>query len=237
MFGVHYTNFLIAILRASYAHIRIYAAEISLHTVALDIDQFTTTPSNLTSWYHSSARTEMLIRCLHAAKDYLDIILTLKASEFYRLTAPDYIDLFYALLLLGKFTEGCESPSLDAEQIRQSANLRYYLDSLEEKLHSLLVYTNGQPQRNNIWNMKLLCQETKRWYMRVISGAAGSEHAMINSLNISFTNIVPSIQILCGELVINSLGGLTPGECPSSEAMGDWVAFMANMGAERNVTT
>ncbi|KAI9646666.1 hypothetical protein NHQ30_004663 [Ciborinia camelliae] len=64
-----------AILRASYAHLRVQVAEISLHAVASDVDQFTTMmPPLQNSWYHSSARTEILIRCLQVGKDYLDAL-------------------------------------------------------------------------------------------------------------------------------------------------------------------
>ncbi|ESZ95284.1 hypothetical protein SBOR_4338 [Sclerotinia borealis F-4128] len=222
------------VLRASYAHLRIYVTEISLHAVPSDVDRFTTnTPSIRTSWYDSPTRAEMLIRCLQAGKDFLDTILSLTALEFGRLTAPNYIDCFYVLLLLGKFTQGCESPSLDGEQVRQAANLRYYLDALDEKLAALLVYNNGQVQRNNIWNMKLLCHEINRWYTQIVSVAPGSDQAMLGSLNISFTDIVPSIQDLCGE-VLDSFAYLKPGECPSPNMMGVLMAFMA---AGRNVTT
>ncbi|TGO57741.1 hypothetical protein BCON_0062g00100 [Botryotinia convoluta] len=216
------------ILRISYAHLRIYVAEISLNAISSDSHQFmTTASSNRTSWYHSSSRTEMLIRCLQAAKDYLDMVLSLTPLEFCCLTAPNYIELFYALLVLGKFTENCDSPSLDTDQVRQAANLRYYLDSIDEKLESLLVYNNGQAQRNINWNMKLLCQEIKKWHMRIVSGVPGSEQTMLNGVNISFTHIIPSIQGLCGQL-FTSMADFRRGECSPPDAMGDWMAFMAS---------
>ncbi|KAF7940983.1 hypothetical protein EAE99_000620 [Botrytis elliptica] len=215
------------ILRISYAHLRIYVAEISLNAISSDSHQFTNTSSNRASWYHSSSRTEMLIRCLQAAKDYLDMVLSLTPLEFCCLTAPNYIELFYALLVLGKFTEGCDSPSLDGDQVRQAANLRYYLDSIDEKMENLLVYNNGQAQRNSIWNIKLLCQEIKKWHTRIVSGVPGSEHTIINGVNISFTHIIPSIQGLCGEL-LNSMADFRPGGSSSPDAMADWMAFMAS---------
>ncbi|KAM0160155.1 hypothetical protein ACHAQE_004770 [Botrytis cinerea] len=218
------------ILRISYAHLRIYVAEISLNVVASDSHQFmaTTSPSR-TSWYHSSSRTEMLIRCLQAAKDYLDIVLSLTSREFCRLTAPNYIEIFYALLVLGKFTESCDSPSLDDGQVRQAANLRFYLDSLDEKLGNLLVYNDGQAQRNSIWNMKLLCQEVKKWHTRVVSGASDSDQVM----NLSFTQIIPSIHGLCGDL-LTSMAGFNTGESSPSDMMGDWIAFMASQSNVRS---
>ncbi|KAM0140925.1 hypothetical protein ACHAO1_002051 [Botrytis cinerea] len=219
-----------SILRISYAHLRIYVAEISLNVVASDSHQFmaTTSPSR-TSWYHSSSRTEMLIRCLQAAKDYLDMVLSLTPREFCRLTAPNYIEIFYALLVLGKFTESCDSPSLDDGQVRQAANLHFYLDSLDEKLGNLLVYNNGQAQRNTIWNMKLLCQEVKKWHTRVVSGASDSDQVM----NLSFTHIIPSIQGLCGDL-LTSMAGFNTGESSPSDIMGDWIAFMASQSNVRS---
>ncbi|TEY46934.1 hypothetical protein BOTCAL_0310g00010 [Botryotinia calthae] len=222
------------ILRISYAHLRIYVAEISLNVIASDSHQFTTTSSsNRASWYHSSSRTEMLIRCLQAAKDYLDMLLSLTPHEFCCLIAPNYIELFYALLVLGKFTENCDSPSLDGDQVRQAANLRYYLDSLDEKFGNLLAYNNGHAQRNSIWNMKLLCQEVKRWHIRVVSGAPGSDHAILNSVNISFTDIIPSIQGLCGDLLA-SMANFKIGDCSPSDAMGDWMTFMASESNTRS---
>ncbi|TGO85837.1 hypothetical protein BPOR_0359g00070 [Botrytis porri] len=216
------------ILRVSYAHLRIYVAEISLNAISSDSHQFmTTTSSNRTSWYHSSSRTEMLIRCLQAAKDYLDIVLSLTPPKFCCLTAPNYIELFYALLVLGKFTENCDSPSLDSDQVRQAANLGYYLDSMVEKLEGLLVYHNGQAQRDSIWNMKLLCQEIKKWYMRIVSGTLGIDQTMLNGVNISFTQIIPSIQGLCGEFLV-SMGNFRPGGSSPPDAMADWMAFMAS---------
>ncbi|THV46244.1 hypothetical protein BGAL_0402g00010 [Botrytis galanthina] len=205
-----------------------WSNQISLNAISSDSHQFmTTASSNRTSWYHSSSRTEMLIRCLQAAKDYLDTVLSLTSLEFCRLTAPNYIELFYALLVLGKFTENCDSPSLDNDQVRQAANLRYYLDSLDEKLESLLVYNNGQAQPSSIWNMKLLYQEIKKWHMRVVSGVPGSEQTMINGVSISFTHIIPSIQGLCGQL-LTSMADFRPGGNSSPDAMADWMAFMAS---------
>ncbi|KAF7957987.1 hypothetical protein EAE96_003554 [Botrytis aclada] len=216
------------ILRISYAHLRIYVAEISLNASSSDSHQFmATTSSNRTSWYHSSSRTEMLIRCLQAAKDYLDMVLSLTPLEFCCLTAPNYIELFYALLVLGRFTEDCDSPSLDGDQVRQAANLRYYLDSLDEKLENLLVYSNGQANRNSIWNMKLLCQEIKKWHMRIVSGAPGSEQSTISGIHISFAHILPSIQGLCSDL-LTSMADFRPAGYSPPDAMADWMAFMAS---------
>ncbi|CAD6439929.1 b17537a1-1450-4d07-bae1-ca335e083a14 [Sclerotinia trifoliorum] len=225
-------------LRISYAHLRIYITEIGLHASASDFDRFGT-PMAFTrmSWYHSSARTEMLIRCLQAGKDYLDTILSLTAHEYFGLTATDYLNIFYALFLLGKFGEGCDSPFLDGEQVRQATNLGYYFDSLDEKFASFLLYANGQLQRSSILNIKLLCQEIKKWYMRVISGPPGSDEAMLNGLHVSFTDVVLSIQHLCSTLISSSTylkAYVRQGDCPSAHTVGDWMAYMA---AEKNVTT
>ncbi|EDN91134.1 hypothetical protein SS1G_00537 [Sclerotinia sclerotiorum 1980 UF-70] len=224
-------------IRMTYAHLRIHITEIGLHASASDFDRFPIpTASSRTSWYHASARTEMLIRCLQAGKDYLDTILSLTAHEFFGLTASDYLNLFYVLFLLGKFCEGCDSPSLDGEQVRQATNLGFYFDSLDEKLASFLQYTNGQLQRSSILNIKLLCQEIKKWYMRVISGPPGSDQAMLNGLNVSFTDVVPSIQHLCGTLISSSTylkAYVKEGDCPSAHTVAQWMAYMA---AEKSVT-
>lgn len=45
-------------------------------------------------------------------------------QEFHHFTAPDYMHLFYAILLLGNPTENYDCPSFNNNQIRQAANLR-----------------------------------------------------------------------------------------------------------------
>lgn len=55
-------------------------------------------------------------------------------QEFHQLTAPDYMHLFYAILLLGKPAENPDCPSFTNNQIRRAAHPRYFLDSLDEKV-------------------------------------------------------------------------------------------------------
>ncbi|KAM3081082.1 hypothetical protein ACMFMG_005035 [Clarireedia jacksonii] len=189
------------LLMSSYYHLRTYVNEIGLHALRADSDQFLMPQSNRNSWYHSSARTETLIRCLQAAKEYLDVWLNFTSADFDVLIAPNYLDLFYILLLLGKFTEGCDAPTLNGEQIRQAANLRYYLDTFIDKFERMLIYVDGQVQKNSVWNFKLLCEELKRWTIEVSAMPPCSDQPTLNTPCISFTEIVPSIKDLCTDII------------------------------------
>ena len=72
-------------------NLRIYINEIGLHAVK---------PSDLstitTSWYYSSTRNDILLRCLQNIKDYLDRYLLLSTADLANLTMTDYISLVYA---------------------------------------------------------------------------------------------------------------------------------------------
>ncbi|PQE30693.1 hypothetical protein CJF32_00005890 [Rutstroemia sp. NJR-2017a WRK4] len=189
------------LLRTSYYHLRTYVNEIGLHAQRPDSDQFMMPQSLRNSWYHSSARTETLIRCLQSAKEYLDIWLNFTAADLDVIIAPNYLDLFYVLLLLGKFTEGCDAPTLNGEQIRQAANLRHYLDTFTAKFDGMLVYVDGQVQKNSVWNMKLLCEELQRWTLEVTAMPPCSDQPTLSAPCISFTEIVPSIRDLCTDII------------------------------------
>lgn len=124
-------------LKLLFHHIRIYVNEVGLHVIPPENGAAFTEQS----WYHSSARTESLIRCLQAAKNYLDYFLTLPPDIVVEFTMHDFLRLIYAVLILGSFATGCDSPRLDAARIRQISDLENYLNALSQNTMQAIATT------------------------------------------------------------------------------------------------
>jgi hypothetical protein len=171
-------------------HLRIYINEIGLHAVK---------PSDVstmsTSWYYSTTRNDILLRCLQNIKDFMDRYLLLTTTDLSNLTLTDYISLVYAVLGLGAFATGANDAQITSnESMKASANLAYYLDALSAQ--SLQLLAVSEPGSNNfVSHIYDLFQQSKIWYNQVLRDPAPIEGS--ECPNFSFMEIIPTIMARC----------------------------------------
>jgi hypothetical protein len=180
------------------------------------------------AWYYSPARNESLVNCLQASKDFLDYVLALPSSEFLDFTIPEFICLIYGILVLGRFSTGCDAPCIDAEHMRKSSNLFYYLDSFISKTKTLVTYIGGKMKPDFILHLLRLFMGSKIWYSRIISELepAGCSDASVS--NMSFMNILPAIMGSCAE-VVEPKGSM---EHLTSLACSSWLCMPQDVGQQ-----
>ncbi|TVY32046.1 Transcriptional regulator [Lachnellula subtilissima] len=98
-----------------------------------------TDQSSYHTWCSSITRSEVLISCLNAAKDYLERYLSLPTEALFNATFADHAKLVYNVLILKLFatwvTDG--HSTLDAAHIQHSANFLFYTQALVCKFESM----------------------------------------------------------------------------------------------------
>jgi hypothetical protein len=193
-----------------YYSLRIYVNEIGLHAAK---------PSELeplsTSWYYSTARNEILIRCLRNTKEYIDRYLLLTPADLASLNLTDYISLVYAVLVLGAFSTGAyDSQILDSADMKATVNLDYYLDALTAQALQLLAVS--EPGSNNfVSHIYHLFQQSKIWYSPIVRDPTPVGLSITGKPTFSFMEIIPRIMVRCVDFSVTfasaksdvSLGG------------------------------
>jgi hypothetical protein len=176
----------------SYHFLRIYINEVGFHASPPSALELMTGGSTLRPWYHSNARNDSLIACLQAAKAYLDRFIELSPCQTMYFILPDYLRLVYAVLILGRFTTGCDCPVLDASSIRKTANVGYYLDKLIDKVDESLVLASDGDINEAFLHMRKLWKKSKDWFDEIAKDPACARDCAIGQGELSFMNILPS---------------------------------------------
>jgi len=189
----------------SYHSLKVYMNEVGFHASVPSPRELMSGNSSQT-WYYSAARNEILIACLQSTKSYLDYFLTLSSSELFNFTIPDFLRLIYAILILSRFTSGCDAPTLDVGYMRKTANLGYYLDSLIFKTDSLITHDGAKERQDCIYLVRSLFQGSKLWYNRVIGETASAAFGETEIPELSFMDILPSILGRCVDLSGTEMG-------------------------------
>ncbi|KAH7321689.1 hypothetical protein BKA65DRAFT_86585 [Rhexocercosporidium sp. MPI-PUGE-AT-0058] len=157
-------------IKLSFHHLRIYVNEVAFHATAPQEPGLLSGLSS-SSWYHSAARNDCLMRCLKATKTYLDQVLALPDSVISNMVTVDLLQLVYAVLILGSFSSGLDAPTLDQFQVQQSANLEFYLKAISDRFASLISIedpaVNGYKR-----HMNALFQTSKKWYMQMVTDSS-----------------------------------------------------------------
>jgi hypothetical protein len=151
-------------------NLKIYIHEIGLHAIAPPPMQGISNEQSCRSWFSSMARTDTLLACLEAAKEYLDLYINLGMSEMRGNTIVEEVKVVYAFLVLGKFCSGVNTPHLEPLHLRKSANIEYYMDALVARTDKLIVTVNGIEQRNYFWHFRTLFKYSRVWYQQQIQG-------------------------------------------------------------------
>ncbi|TAQ88277.1 hypothetical protein B7494_g3380 [Chlorociboria aeruginascens] len=175
-----------------YFGIRVYMNEIGFHAVPPSPMDMMPGQSSRHSWYSSVARTEALIRCQDATRDYMDRFLSLPSHELRHFLVTDFIRLVYSVLVLGKFTTGCDAPSLNAAHTRKSANLGNYLDALITKLGGTGAYTSNPLERDCFTHLGMFFRRCKAWYTESLMDPFVSEDTILGCAELSFMEILPT---------------------------------------------
>lgn len=177
----------------SYRTLRIYIHEVALHASAPSALDVFSEKFNYRSWYFSQARCESLIACLAAAKESLDNWLSMASNEMLSLIFTDYLNLIYAVLILARFVSGFDCPMLDRSQIRETANLGYYLRALIYKSEEYaLASGSGSIEKTCFYSLRSLWMKSKDWY-DAIEVDPSPVALLSEDTQLDFMNILPSI--------------------------------------------
>lgn len=156
----------------AFLHINIYINEIGLHATRPDpVQSIADAQSSCREWYYAVARTDTLVAYIESAKKYLDAYLRLPKGEVFQNTILEEIKLVYAILVVGRFTSGVDSPFLDASYLRETAKLGHYMSALIERLNEIITFQgNGRERIDYFWQFRRIFQHTKNWYEEQVRG-------------------------------------------------------------------
>lgn len=161
---------------------RIHLHEIGFHSAKLPQEEILSPQLKSRSWYYSTDRSESLIHCLQASKDYIDQFLSLPGESLTRGTLPDIFGIIYAVLVLGTFAVRVDTPNLDAAQLREMSNYNHYLDTLITKTTTNMTVTGRCEGNDFLFHLNKLLQRTRVWYAQITADPS--------SLSIQFPDVV-----------------------------------------------
>ncbi|TVY24608.1 Transcriptional regulator [Lachnellula hyalina] len=126
-------------LRLAYYHLCTFVNEVGFHRTVLPPPDLRTDQSSYHTWDSSITRSEVLISCLNAAKDYLERYLSLPTEALFNATFADHAKLVYNVLILKLFATWVtdDHSTLDAAHIQHSANFLFYTQALVCKFESM----------------------------------------------------------------------------------------------------
>lgn len=126
-------------LRLAYYHLCTFVNEVGFHKTVLPPPDSRTDQSSYHTWCSSLTRSEVLISCLTAAKDYLERYLSLPNEALFNATFADHAKLVYNVLILKLFATWAtdNDSTLDAAHIQHSANFLFYTQALVCKFESM----------------------------------------------------------------------------------------------------
>ncbi len=177
----------------TYCTLRIYIHEVALHASPPSALEVLSEKFNYRTWYFSQTRCESLIACLEAAKDSLDNWISMASNEMLSLIFPDYLSLIYAVLILTRFTSGLDCAMLDRSQVRESANLEYYLRALIHKTEEYSIASESDDIDNTcFYVLKSLWINSKAWYDTIEAGSSPGA-LLLKETQLDFMDILPSI--------------------------------------------
>ena len=115
------------------------------------------------------------------------------SSEMLSLIFPDYLNLIYAVLILTRFTSGFDCPMLDRSQVRETANLGYYLRALIYKTEEYAIASeSGGINKTCFYGMRSLWIKSKAWYDAIEVGCSPA-NMLPEETRLDFMDILPSI--------------------------------------------
>jgi hypothetical protein len=156
--------------------------------------------SSLKAWYFSPVRNENLIACLQASKNYLDRFIELTPHQTLDFIFPDHLRLVYVVLVLGRFTTGCDCPVFDASYVRKTANMGYYLDKLIEKADDLIMMCPDRDVNDFSYHLRTLWKQSKQWFDEIVVDPGAGRQCAIGQPELSFMDLLPSTIEKCVDL-------------------------------------
>jgi hypothetical protein len=130
----------------------------------------------------------------------------LPSQELLSFTLYDFVRLIYVVLVLGRFSSGCGSPTLDPGFMRESANFEHYIVQLICMTEPLIEFSEGEERVDYMWHVRRLFQASKACLDRVSSDifSLGTTEP-----ELAFMEIFPSIIGRCVDLSVTKYGCCT----------------------------
>lgn len=202
---------------------RIHLHEVGFHAAQLPHEEQSSPQLKSRSWYYSSARSESLIRCLQACKDYLDRFLSLPSESIINGTLPDILGLVYAVLVLGTFAVRIDTPTLDATQLREMANYDHYLNALIAKTTLTMAVMGPAGANDYLHHVHVLFQQSKVWYAQISTDPSVSEaFPDVVRPGFSFMDIIKTIVTRCVDFAAATIAGGASSDEQWTELLSTW---------------
>lgn len=203
--------------------VRIHINEVGFHASALPQDELLSPQLKARSWYYSSARSESLIRCLQASKDYLDRFLSLSSEDILNGLLPDVLGLVYTVLVLGTFAVRIDTPSLDVLELREMANYEHYLNALVVKTTNIRALIGPAGSNDYLQHVHVLFLQTKVWYAQILADPTAEAFSDVRRPGFSFTDLISTIVTRCIDFgTAASLAGSTTSDEQWTELLSGW---------------
>ncbi|KFZ20552.1 hypothetical protein V501_00059 [Pseudogymnoascus sp. VKM F-4519 (FW-2642)] len=151
-----------AAIKMAQLSLHIYINEVGLYATRSYPFESDCGQTSCREWYSSVARTDSLASCLEATKSFLDRYLMLSNEEMRQNTVMEEMKLVRAILILGRFSLGVDTPHLKAACLRESAQSSYYMEALIQRMGRLISFTDsGHEQMDYFWQIRRIIQCTK----------------------------------------------------------------------------
>ena len=199
LFTYDQSNIQIVQISMSFHFLRIYIHEVGFHASPPSPHDLVTDQANPNAWYFSSARSESLIFCLQAAQTYLDHFIKLTPRQTSDFILPGHLRLVYAVLILGRFTTGCDCPVLDTAYVRETAKMSWYLDKLLEEADEGSKSICGTDANDMFSHLRKLWQYSKQWLAKISIDPAVVTECETRKPGLYFMDILSSAGEKCVE--------------------------------------
>jgi hypothetical protein len=127
----------------------------------------------------------------------LDHFLALENKEFLEFTLIEYIQLVYAVLILGSFATWSSDQVINALHIRKNANFELYLNRLTDKLVEVGMTTKTSSSNTCLNHLHVLFEQSKVWYTQVMLDPASVGCFRLGRPEYSFMEILPTLISRC----------------------------------------
>lgn len=153
-------------LNMLFCHTKIYINEIGLYA---SLPGSNAVPLTESSGNDSLERYQTLIRCLNATREYLDRFLMISPDYIVHASNSEFLNLIYAVLVLGSISTGSYLSQLDPTHIRVMADFESYITALSHKtIQAIATTCQSDITHGHLKNLDHFWQRSKRWYEQSI---------------------------------------------------------------------
>ncbi|KAF2019808.1 hypothetical protein BU24DRAFT_342753 [Aaosphaeria arxii CBS 175.79] len=128
-------------------------------------------------------------KCLEAAKRFLDTLLDVPVSDYYRFTMPLWMRLPYVIITASRLcipNDANRAAQWDVKAAQDRLRLDLYLESLSHRMQLLTTYDGIIQKHHDFWcAMRMIMDLTRSWYCNKTRGSRDNASLSSSSNNLS----------------------------------------------------